>query len=105
MLTKLKNWLIKKLGGYTKAEFDAWTNLPVERYVFTPAPVSRDIVAIRAEAAYALFNKPPEEWLERKLTGELAAKMKKYVRFESIDDPCRMETSIRATVMVVNGNG
>lgn len=103
MWKRLKNWLIKKLGGYTKAEYDDCSRLPVERYVFRPAPVSRDVVTIRAEGRYNYFNKPPDDWLERKLAGELAAKMMECVRFECIDDPCRMETTIRATVRVVDG--
>ena len=29
MLERLKNWLIKRLGGYTKEEYNDWSRIPI----------------------------------------------------------------------------
>lgn len=97
---RIKNWCIKKLGGYTKEEYGIG---PITRYEFIPQK-THGIDVLRAEAEFDSFNKPPTEWIEGKLLGELAKQMKSYVVVETCEDYCRMRQKYRATVKVVADN-
>lgn len=100
MLKKFKDWLIKKLGGFTKAEYDDWTRVPVSKFEFIPNPMG-DVVTICAEATYDLAYAPAPEWIEVTVLGTLANKIKPYVRMETNADFCRNQKTVRAYVKVV----
>ena len=38
MLKRLKDWLIKRLGGYTKEEYDDWSRIPIVK-----PPIIREV--------------------------------------------------------------
>ena len=99
-MAKLKNWIIKKLGGYTRAEYES---RPVDRFEFLSIK-QNDIVTLQTEGEFDVFNEPPKEWLEDKLMGELAKKIKPYVMWDHARDCYRMKKFVRAAVKVVNCN-
>jgi len=105
MWKRLKNWLIKKLGGYTKAEVDALRYLTATYREPRVVAKSGEIVTLRTEAWFDHFNLPPAEWAKDKIAVSLAMKMKPYVRWEAKDDHSGMKQSIRATVRVVKWDG
>lgn len=102
MWAKFKNWLIKKLGGYTKWEYDDLSL--VTRYEVL-SEQRKDIVQLRAEMSYDSFRTLPKEWVEDKLVGQLAEQMKPLVHWERSEDYCEMKIGVRAGVKVVGGNG
>ena len=104
MLQRFKNWIIKKLGGYTKAEYDNYARLPIDRFVVMPEQ-TRNVVTLRTEMTYDHFASPPSEWIEDRLCGELGRQIKPYVRLERGEDYCNMMTTIRAYVKVVDTDG
>lgn len=104
MWEKIKNWLIKRLGGYTKAEYDDSGRFPVTRYEVIQDQ-RKDVVTLQADMWYDAFSTPPSEWTEKQLIGELAMKIKPYVKWERSDDYCRMKKGVRAVVKVVALNG
>ena len=97
----IKDWLIKKLGGYTKAEYDI---AAVARYEFIPPPEWNNIIKVCAEGKYHHFDEPPREWIESHLVEELAREIKPYVRWETNIDYCDMMHNIRAIVKVVDND-
>lgn len=101
MWEKIKNWLIKWLGGYTKAEYDDFSRCPVTRFEIIPDQ-PKNIVTLRAEMWFDHFSTPPTEWTEKQLIGELAMKIKPYVHWERSEDYCRMKRAVRAVVKVVD---
>lgn len=103
MWWKIKNWLIKRLGGYTKAEYDDFSRFPVTRFEVIPER-TKNIVRLQSEAWFDSFSTPPTEWTERKLIGELAMQLKPYVHWEQSEDYCRMKRAVRAVVKVVKFN-
>jgi len=98
MLQKFKNWLIKKLGGYTKAEYDM---IPIQRMVFQPEDLN--VIALRAECTYDELRMPPQEWVENRLIENLAQQMKPYVTWEFCQNPMDMTRRGIAKVRVVKG--
>ena len=98
---RIKNWCIKKLGGYTKEEYGLG---PITRYKFIPQQ-THGIEVLQAEAEFDSFYKPPTELIEDKLLGGLARQMKPHVVFETCEDYCGMRQMVRATVKVVADNG
>lgn len=100
MLKKFKDWLIKKLGGFTKAEYDDWSRLPVSKLEFIPEPMG-DVVTLCADVTFNVAYAPPPDWIEATLCGALANKIKPYVRLETHDDFCRDKKTVRAYVKVV----
>lgn len=104
MWQKIKNWLIKKLGGYTKAEYDDFSRCPVTRFEILPER-PKNIVRLHADVWFDPFSTPPREWTERKLLDALATQIKPYVHWENSEDYCRMKRGVRAVVKVVDFNG
>ena len=100
MLKKFKDWLIKKLGGYTKAEYDDFSRIPVCRYEFLP-PQNNNIVTLSIEGEFSHFDDPPTEWIEDMLMAELARKIKPHVHWERGENYSTMKTWVRAIVKVV----
>ena len=103
MWQKIKNWIIKKLGGYTKAEYENLSKRPVERFEFIPHPAS-NVVLLRTEGVVDTFYAPEKEWMEDKLVHALAQELRPYVRWTTCDDYCDMKRTYRAEVKVVADN-
>lgn len=101
MWEKVKCWLIKKLGGYTKAEYDDFSRFPGIKYEFLP-PQTRDVVKLCAHGEFSCFDSPPPEWIENRLMDELARQMKPYVTLAWSEDYCKMTKCVRAVVKVVS---
>ena len=93
---RIKNAIIKKLGGFTKDEYG-----PITRYEFLPPRTVNNVVVLRAEGTFSPMNNPPKEWIEEKLIAELARQMKPHVLWEHNDHYCDMTRTFRATVTVV----
>ena len=100
MLTRPKNWIIKKLGGYTKAEYDNLSRFPIRHFEFMP-PQRSNIVTLQTQGAFDKFNEPSQEWLENRVVCELAKQLKPYVTWEYEEDCCRTNKIVRAAVKVV----
>ena len=103
-MAELKNWLIKKLGGYTEKEF---IERLVDRFeVFTVT--QRDIETLRVDVKFDLLNSPPQDWIEDRAVHELAKKIKPFVRWETCESylyAMDMTKVVRAYVKVVKDNG
>ena len=93
-----KNWLIKKLGGFTETE-----------YMFRPCRFierrNGQVEMISAEGRYSLFLKPPEDFIEERLIYQLAQGLKPYAQWQRAEDRERGEIKIRATIKVVRDDG
>lgn len=98
MWKRIKNYIIKKLGGYTKEEC-----LTSVHYEFIPR--EQKIITIHSSGTFAKYNTPPQDWIEDKLLMGIARRMKPYVRFEEEYDPITMAKTIYGYVKVVDGNG
>ena len=99
---RIKNWIIKKMGGYTKAEYDDMSRRPAERFVFTPQPDRRGIITLRTEATLDTYMSVPHEWVEGRMLDELAKQMKPFVVWEFSDDYMDFRKKVRASVKVVD---
>lgn len=99
---RIKNWCIKKLGGYTKAEYDDMSRFPVERFEFIPRPDSKRIITLKAEASIDVIHSVPHDWVEGKMLDELAKQMKPFVVWEFCEDYMEFKKKIRAYVKVVD---
>lgn len=101
---RIKEWLIKKLGGYTKAEYDALAGCVRTRYEFLP-PQRMDVHVIRAEGEYAFPYAPPAEYMKDKLLVEIAKQAEPYVNWETSEsylDFLDHKKTIRASLRVLS---
>lgn len=103
---RFKNWLIKKLGGYTKAEFSDMTRVQISH---TGLALRRDtgkIVTLSADMSIDTIHPVSREWIEGTLLVELLEQMKPFVEWESTEDHVKWpQKSVRARIRVVNRNG
>lgn len=100
---RIKNWIIKKLGGYTKKEYDF---RPIERFEFIPQRLdSRNIITLRTEETLDIFRSVPHEWVEGRMLDELAKQMKPFVVWEFNDDYMDFRKKVRASIKVVDSHG
>lgn len=97
-MKKLKNWIIKKLGGYTKEEFRAITDV---HYKFFPQN-NRNIITLRANGYFGQYDSPPQDYLENRLIECIAKQLKHFVRWEDAYDPITQKRTISANIKVVD---
>lgn len=95
---RIKNWIIKKLGGFTQDEF-----APTTRYEFIPT--QKDVITLCAEGECAYPYTPPAEFVKDMLCQELSKQLRPHVKWQRCDDYFSGTHIIRATVRVVDDNG
>ncbi len=99
-MKEIKNFIIKKLGGYTPEEYQCLNGV---HYEFLPRPISSNVRTLCASATYSLVNSVPQDWIEDKLIMILAKQIKPYVRFENEYEEIVRKT-VHAYVKVVDDN-
>ena len=101
---KFKNWLIKKLGGYTKAEYEDWSRVPIPKPVpmdITARGYPRKISAAVMVPAYVVGtvggNIKAMEELSRRLVQEAFS----FIEFSSSDVDKNGLITVRASIRVL----
>ena len=105
VIQKIKNWLIKKLGGHTKAEYDDTSRFPITKFEFLPPAERHDVITLGAEAIFDYFRSDEADYIENRLIRSLSEQMKPYVNFVREDDRMNLKSTIYAYVKVVDCNG
>ena len=103
MLKRLKDWLIKRLGGYTKEEYNDWSRIPIVK------PLIREerfrAVDLRAERTVyleelrVLGQQEAELRTRQKIAEELAGLALPYIVWEQTEN--RMNMAIRVSGKLV----
>lgn len=104
MWIKFKNWLIKKLGGYTKAEYDAIAHIPMPKPVIQE--VRPNVHTLRDELT--VFRETERRYrkaLEKDMVVKLAEALKPYVRFQVQNIWAQDSVKLRAEVRVLDWGG
>ena len=108
MLKRFKNWLIKFLGGYTKAEYDTVRSIPIAESKIIAREVRRteelradrivglDEIAIRGQSGADIFAR---EDIVRELTRGAVP----YIEWETEENRMDMSFRIRGKLTVVRG--
>lgn len=104
MWTKFKTWLIKKLGGYTKAEYDKIAHIPVHPPVLRE--VRSNVHTLRDELT--VFRETERRYrkaLEKDMVVKLAEALEPYVRFQVQNIWAQDSVKLRAEVRVLDWSG
>lgn len=99
-MAKLKNYIIKKLGGYTEKEYRTINDI---HYEFIPQKTS-NFITLLSRVEYFTDYPPPQDWVEDKLIMGLTQQIKPYVRFYNEYDQMEMKKTVSAYVKVVDDN-
>lgn len=103
MLKKIKNWLIHRLGGYTKFEYDLVNHhaLQIQRNIVRP----HNIEKVQVETRLGRMDLDPEyrlrtvDYVKEQLRRELLRRLEPYIEFQTCEDD--FDVAIRASVSVV----
>ena len=110
MLERLKNWLIKRLGGYTKEEYDDWSRVPISKPYFREAPVP-NVIKLVAVKKFSRQEMVCPAWFSERYTAEfekdclvreLAGQIVPFVEFQWREDPPCLCAELRATLYVAD---
>lgn len=103
MIQKIKNWLIKKLGGYTAAEYN---HIRIHESYVRYVPEDYRHEKLRASVAIPMHHgfTPPGAGV-RDLRYQLAEQLEPYMRIEQCEDIQRMEMRLAAELVVVKRGG
>lgn len=102
-MKRLKDWLIKRLGGYTKEEYNDWSRIPVAKPLIVEKRFGT--VDLRAECIVyheeltVLGQQEAELRTRRKIAEELAGLALPYIVWEQVEN--RMNMAIRVSGKLV----
>ena len=104
MLKRLKDWLIKRLGGYTKEEYNDWSRIPIVK------PLIREerfrAVDLRAERTVyfedvmALGEQQTEIRTRREIVEELSHAMLPYIVWRKTQNPGVYKMRVEGLLLV-----
>lgn len=102
MWQKFKNWLIKKLGGYTDEEYKKDWAIPKIPHI---EPVHKDVVPIKARVSVGLryLESPAIDiigWAREQLLREITKEVSRFIEYEAKDD-CLMDERIYSATLYV----
>ena len=108
MLERLKNWLIKRLGGYTKEEYDDQSRFPIMKPDFRAiARTVRHTVDLRAERIVyreefmTLGQQEAELRTRAEIARELASAAMPYIAWEQCENRLDLAVRVRGTLTVL----
>lgn len=109
MWKRFKNWLIKRLGGYTKAEYDDWSRIPIVKPdLFSVDRSVGHTVELHADRNVYFEDVVARCWQEVELltraeiTRELTNAVLPYITWRKIKDPAAFKMRIEATLAVLD---
>lgn len=100
MIQRIKNWLIKRLGGYTATEYNRinWIQESCVRYM----PEDYRHEKLRATVAIPMHQGfTPPGAVQRELRMQLAEQLEPYMMIMQCEDVKRMEMQFIAELVVV----
>lgn len=106
MWKRFKNWLIKRLGGYTKAEYDDWSRFHIQRQIVRDVRRTVDLrvaKTVRCEEFMALGKTQTELLVRRELTDALTKAAQPYIVWRQVELPTEfLEMHVEAMLTVAD---
>lgn len=99
-IRKLRDWIIKKLGGYTAREYDTINRIPFQPTTFDRHDVERLRIQVEIKR-YQVEAIPLSDFIKHELTRKLMPLVMERVKIKQINS-CRYDTVVyEATIGVV----
>lgn len=109
MWKRFKNWLIKRLGGYTKVEYDDWSRIPIVKPdLFSVDRCVGHTVKLHADRTVYFEDVVARGWQEverftcAEITRELTNAALPYITWRKLKDPADFKMRIEATLAVLD---
>lgn len=104
MLKRLKDWLIKRLGGYTKEEYNDWSRIPIVKLLIVEKRFRT--VDLRAERTVyleelrVLGRQEAELRTRQKIAEELAGLALPYIVWKKTQNPGVYKMRVEGLLLV-----
>lgn len=99
-IQKLRDWIIKKLGGYTAKEFDTVNRIPFQATTFDTRDVERLRVQIEINR-YQVEAIPLSDFIKHELTRQLIPLVMERMKIKQINSYRYDTAAYEATIGVV----